>query len=58
LCKPNAGNPVIGDDGIAAYPMTPDEFAAIMADCAKMGATLLGGCCGTAPEYIKAINTH
>ena len=58
LCKPNAGNPVIGDDGIAAYPMTPDEFAAIMADCTKMGATLLGGCCGTAPEYIKAINTH
>ena len=57
LCKPNAGNPVIGDDGIAAYPMTPDEFAAIMADCAKMGATLLGGCCGTAPEYIKAINS-
>jgi len=57
LCKPNAGNPVIGDDGIAAYPMTPDEFAAIMAQCAKMGATLLGGCCGTAPEYIKAINS-
>lgn len=52
VCKPNAGIPVIGDDKIAHYPMTPTEFAAIMADCVKMGATLLGGCCGTAPEFI------
>ncbi len=55
LCKPNAGNPVIGSDGIAEYPMTPEEFSAIMKDCAQMGATLLGGCCGTAPEYIRAM---
>ena len=52
VCKPNAGIPVIGDDKIALYPMTPAEFAAILSDCAKMGATLLGGCCGTAPEFI------
>jgi methionine synthase I (cobalamin-dependent) len=37
--------------------MTPGEFATIMTDCVKMGATLLGGCCGTAPEYIAALNT-
>ncbi len=55
LCKPNAGNPIIGDDGIANYPMTPTEFGAIIADCAKMGATLLGGCCGTSPAFIKAL---
>ena len=55
VCKPNAGIPVIGDDKIAHYPMTPSEFAAIMADCVKMGATLLGGCCGTAPEFIAAL---
>lgn len=55
LCKPNAGNPVINDQGIAEYSMTADEFASVMADCAKNGATLLGGCCGTDPEYILAM---
>lgn len=55
ICKPNAGVPVIGDDNMAHYPMSPTDFAAIMADCVKMGATLLGGCCGTAPEFIAAL---
>ena len=55
LCKPNAGVPVIGTDGLASYPMSPSEFAHILAQCADMGATLLGGCCGTAPEFIAAI---
>lgn len=55
VCKPNAGNPVIGPDGLAAYPMGPEEFAAILADCREMGASVLGGCCGTAPEYIAAV---
>ena len=55
VCKPNAGIPVIGADNMAHYPMAPEEFSAIMADCAKMGATLLGGCCGTAPEFIAAL---
>ena len=56
VCKPNAGNPVIGADGIPVYPMEPAEFAAICADCAAMGASLIGGCCGTTPEHIRAIN--
>ena len=55
ICKPNAGEPVIGADGLAHYPMLPDEFAHIVADCAGMGATLLGGCCGTTPAHIAAI---
>ena len=55
VCKPNAGVPVIGADNMAHYPMSPAEFAGIMADCVKMGATLLGGCCGTAPEFISAL---
>ena len=54
ICKPNAGNPVIGEDNLPIYPMGPEEFAGIMADCAAMGAALLGGCCGTAPEFIAA----
>lgn len=55
ICKPNAGIPVIGDDQIPRYPMLPGEFAEIMAQCAANGATLLGGCCGTGPEFISAV---
>lgn len=57
VCKPNAGNPVIGADKLAHYPMKPDEFASIMAQCAANGATLLGGCCGTDPNFIRPL-TH
>ena len=55
ICKPNAGIPVIMEGGVAQYPMGPEEFAAIQADCAEMGANILGGCCGTAPEFIRAM---
>ncbi len=55
ICKPNAGVPTIGADGIARYDQTPEEFAAIMGQCKQNGATIFGGCCGTAPEYIAAI---
>lgn len=55
ICKPNAGNPIIGADGIARYDMTAQDFAAVMRQCVTMGATLLGGCCGTDPTYIAAI---
>ena len=55
ICKPNGGMPVIGDDGIAHYDMSPQAFAQIMAQCQQMGATLLGGCCGTTPAHIAAI---
>ena len=55
VCKPNAGVPVIGADQLPHYPMSPEEFSRIMADCVEMGATLLGGCCGTAPEFIRAV---
>ena len=55
ICKPNAGVPTIASDGIAHYSQTPEEFAAIVRQCRDNGATILGGCCGTAPEYIAAI---
>lgn len=55
ICKPNAGVPVIGNDGIPHYPQTPEEFADIVKDCRENGAAILGGCCGTAPEYIAAL---
>lgn len=55
LCKPNAGIPVIGSDNLPHYPMEPEEFAGILADCAQMGASILGGCCGTDPRFIAAL---
>ena len=55
VCKPNAGMPVISPAGIPEYAMSPAEFAAIQADCRAMGASILGGCCGTTPEHIRAM---
>ncbi len=55
ICKPNAGMPVIREDGLAHYDMCPADFAAVMTDCVQMGASLLGGCCGTTPAHIAAI---
>lgn len=58
VCKPNAGVPVIGPDQLAHYGMQPEEFAGIVKQCHEMGASVLGGCCGTAPEYIAALKAH
>ena len=55
ICKPNAGIPVIREDGLAHYDLSPADFAGIVSDCAAMGATLLGGCCGTTPGHIRAL---
>lgn len=55
ICKPNAGIPVITGDNAVEYPMNAEDFAAIMADCHQMGANILGGCCGTTPEFIRAV---
>lgn len=56
LIKPNAGMPVIADDGTAVYPMGAEEFAGHMCELHALGAELLGGCCGTTPEYIAALH--
>lgn len=55
LCKPNAGIPVIGEDQLPHYPMGAEEFAGIAQECMAMGATLLGGCCGTTPAHMATI---
>ena len=55
ICKPNAGNPVINEQGIAEYDLTADTFAQIIKQCADNGARLLGGCCGTTPDFIAAL---
>lgn len=55
LVKPNAGMPFIDEKGEAVYSMTPEEFAGYMEVLVEAGAGLVGGCCGTSPDYIRAL---
>lgn len=55
IAKPNAGMPTIDEQGNAVYSMAPDEFAKGMLELKAAGASVLGGCCGTDPSYIKAL---
>ena len=54
IVKPNAGLPVV-KDGKTVFDKTAEEFSDIGVFLAKAGATILGGCCGTNPEYIKKL---
>ena len=57
-CMPNAGLPVLGPNG-ATYDLSPDELAASLLDFNReYGVTLIGGCCGTTPDHIRAITSH
>ena len=53
LAKPNAGMPVIDDKGQAVYNMSAKDFACHMQALVQAGAVLIGGCCGTTPEFIR-----
>ena len=54
LAQPNAGRPkLVGDKTI--FEMSPAPFAAGISECLRAGARLVGGCCGTSPEHIRAI---
>lgn len=53
IAKPNAGMPFIDDQGNATYSMGPADFARHMKVLVESGARLVGGCCGTTPDYIR-----
>lgn len=54
LLKPNAGLPR-AVDGKTVFDVMPEEFAAELEALMKKGLRVVGGCCGTTPEYIKAL---
>ena len=54
ILKPNAGLPR-NDGGKTVYDVTPKDFGAQMRLAAKLGACVLGGCCGTTPAHIAAL---
>ena len=56
IVKPNAGLPVV-TDGKTVFDTDKDEFALSCKTLAQNGACILGGCCGTTPEYIKALKS-
>ena len=53
IAKPNAGLPTVDENGNTYYDMSADTFAEEIKILASAGATILGGCCGTSPEYIE-----
>lgn len=55
IAKPNAGLPVMDEQGQAHYSMGPEEFGRHMRVLKNAGAGVLGGCCGTTPDYIREL---
>ncbi len=58
ICKPNAGLPELSSDGSTVYNLDPEGFAKGMEKICAAGAGILGGCCGTTPEHIRALVEH
>lgn len=56
MLQPNAGLPRI-ENGRTVYDVAPSEYAEFMANAADMGVHVLGGCCGTTPEFIREMKT-
>ncbi len=56
IAKPNAGLPSLDADGNTVYDMESDDFAEGMAKLVEAGASILGGCCGTTPEFIGKLH--
>lgn len=53
--KPNAGLPVLDERGQAAYTLTPAEMGAQAGTWISAGAHIVGGCCGTSPQHLRAV---
>lgn len=53
--KPNAGMPVMGEDGSPVFNVTPEQMAEFAVRYVQAGARILGGCCGSTPAHVAAI---
>jgi 5-methyltetrahydrofolate--homocysteine methyltransferase len=54
MAEPNAGLPVL-ENGAVVYKDTPEKMAELYKELAKAGANIIGGCCGTTPDHIRAL---
>ena len=55
IAQPNAGQPILKEDK-AAYEQKPEDFAKDIRKMIEVGCNVVGGCCGTNPEFIKAMS--
>lgn len=55
IAKPNAGLPKLDENGQTIYDMGPEEFQKHMRVLVEKGAAVVGGCCGTSPDYIRLL---
>ena len=55
VLKPNAGLPK-NENGKTVYDVLSQEFSEDVSSAVKKGVRIIGGCCGTTPEYIKAVS--
>ena len=55
LVHPNAGMPIQEDDGSVSYPESPSYMAERIPQLIDAGANIVGGCCGSSPDHIRAI---
>ncbi|WP_448376720.1 homocysteine S-methyltransferase family protein [Fervidobacterium sp.] len=58
VVEPNAGKPVLSEDGKLTYRTKPEEFTIYIEDYVELGANVVGGCCGTGPEHIEYMVKH
>ena len=57
MIQPNAGLPLL-EDGQTVYPMKADEFIEAIVPLVKKGIAIVGGCCGTTPEFIQKLKEN
>ena len=55
IAKPNAGMPMLDEQGNTVYLLEPENFVREITALYEQGAGILGGCCGSTPEHIKAL---
>lgn len=55
IAKPNAGMPELQPDGTTEYNMNADEFVMHTKELIAAGAEIVGGCCGSTPEFIEKL---
>lgn len=58
MVQPNAGLPTLSLDNETKYDVTKEEFADTLCSFVELGVRVIGGCCGTSPEYIKELSAR
>jgi len=53
IAQANAGDPVVGKNGGITYSQSLEDYILFVPAIVENGASIIGGCCGTSPEYIK-----